>query len=531
MNFVISFKVFCFTALLCLLTSREAYAQDEPINTPEQCMQIIVKGLGYSEKGQHVKSLELLIKAEANAKKNNWKKEFFWATNGLGLSYRRLSNMGEASSYYLRALKLANELESDEYIATVYNNIGDMWLEEDNTKALEYFNKAYPHTNPKEFNSTRLPLALNIADIYNSRGNYKEAQHYLKEVENIAADPFWKQLWKVYYAESLILEGKSQEAKNILDTLLNNEKPTDNILTSSIYSLLSKIYLARNNFNLAIVYALKSLETTQDMRFKIQLYNQLSELYFKSRDYGKSKQYKDSVITAKDSLTKLINSGLFESNKVKFKVQQYQNELQLNQEKRSAERKIFIGGIIASFLLSFSIYKALKSKIVKQKQEKLLADNRQKIIDLELEGLKNNIAEKNRKLSAKALYLSSRNELIEEVINSLSQIPEVSASKQVSDYMRTLKGYLKTDAEWDDFISYFEQVNPEFIRKLTIRYPDLTPADIRFICYVYMNLDTKEIGNIFNITYNAAKKRKARIKEKMNIDNEASLYDHLLQIA
>lgn len=163
----------------------------------------------------------------------------------------------------------------------------------------------------------------------------------------------------------------------------------------------------------------------------------------------------------------------------------------------------------------------------KQRQERKLTESKQVITDLELDSLKNNIAEKNRKLSAKALYLSGRNELIEEVMNALANIPEVTSNKKIVEYMKTLKSYLRSDTEWDEFIAYFEQANPNFLKTLSSKHPQLNSADIRFICYVIMNLDIREISTIFNITINAATKRKRRIKEKMGIDKENSLYEYL----
>ena len=100
----------------------------------------------------------------------------------------------------------------------------------------------------------------------------------------------------------------------------------------------------------------------------------------------------------------------------------------------------------------------------------------------------------------------------------------------MSDYIRTLKSYIRKDDEWDDFIAYFEEVNPAFIKAVTEKYPELNAADIRYLCYVYMNLDLREIANIFNITYNAALKRQRRIKEKMNIDKDVALYEYLVQV-
>ena len=199
-------------------------------------------------------------------------------------------------------------------------------------------------------------------------------------------------------------------------------------------------------------------------------------------------------------------------------------------EKQQKLLYLFISSLFIVAIVCFLIYRGLKHKIARQEQEKVIAGKQQQIITLELEGLKNNVAEKNRKLSAKALYLSGRNELIEEVMNSLSDIPEVIKNKQVLDYVKTLKCYLKSDQEWDDFITYFEQVNPEFIKTLTSNFPDLNSADIRFLCYIYMNLDVKEIGNIYNITYNAAVKRLRRIKEKMKFDKEMSFHEYLVTL-
>ena len=260
------------------------------------------------------------------------------------------------------------------------------------------------------------------------------------------------------------------------------------------------------------------------------MYNQISKLYLLNHDYAIALQYKDSVIATKDSISGLINQEFFETTKIKLKVQRYENELKINNEKHSAERKIFIIAIAFTLLLFFFIYRTLKNRIVKQKQEKIITENQQKIFTLELENLKNNIAEKNRKLSAKALYLSGRNELIEEVVNALSQIPEVSQDKDASNYMKTLKNYVKTDSEWDDFISYFEKVNPAFLSTLKIKHPQLNAADIRFICYIYMNLDIKEISAIFSITTEAGKKRKQRIAKKMEIDAD-DLHEYILQLA
>jgi hypothetical protein len=341
----------------------------------------------------------------------------------------------------------------------------------------------------------------------------------------------YKRFWMLNYAETFLLEDKIDEADKLLKGLLADigaEK--DNDVYPYAVQLLARIYVKRNEIDRAISFAKEGVQYTPKLQGRMDIYNQLSELYLKKKDFMSAFRYKDSVIATKDSAAGLKDKGFFEINKIRTKVQQYQEELKTNKEKQTAERNIFIVIIAFSLVLFFFIYRAQKNRIIKQKQEKIIAENQQKIYSLELENLNNSIAEKNRKLSAKALYLSGRNELIQEVINSLSEIPEITKNKDVSKGMSSLKNYIKTDNEWDDFIAYFEMVNPAFLSTLKEMHPNLTAKDIRFICYVYMNLDAKELSVIFNITPDACRRREKRLLQKMNLNTDESLFDYLLSI-
>jgi predicted nuclease with TOPRIM domain len=129
------------------------------------------------------------------------------------------------------------------------------------------------------------------------------------------------------------------------------------------------------------------------------------------------------------------------------------------------------------------------------------------------------------------LYLSGRNELIEEIINELSQIAVVNQNKDVSKYIKSLKEYIKTDSEWEEFVAHFEKVNPGLLKTLKEKHPELTAKDIRFLCYVYMNLDAKELSIVFNITPDACRRRERRLLQKMNLTTDASLFEYLLEVA
>ena len=101
----------------------------------------------------------------------------------------------------------------------------------------------------------------------------------------------------------------------------------------------------------------------------------------------------------------------------------------------------------------------------------------------------------------------------------------------MKEILRQLNDNVQTDEHWNSFLSHFEEVNQDFLTELKNKHPNLNSNDIRFICYVFMNLTSKEICSIFNITQEACRKRKERISKKLGLDNGESLYEYLSQIA
>lgn len=478
------------------------------------------------QKKDYPSALQYYLKAEAKATHKQLSQQLIKIKLDIGNMYLVMSNYGEALGYYNELIALAEmNNQRKELIPLALNNIALMYGNElDYKRAVEYGKKGYDFAVARNYNYSKMLSGMNMSDIYNKMGNYKEARKILLEIKDIPKSEEHALICDANYAETFLIEGKVDEAQIMMETLYKSSN-----YRSYLPGVLSKIYAQQNKIDQAIFYAEKALKEASEITIRISLYDQLYELYFTKQNYEKTRTYKDAIVKSKDSLALLINRGLFESNKIKLKELEYEKEIQHNKDKLQSERILFGAGISFTLLLLFTIYRILQNRILKQKQEKIIADNQQKIINLELEGLKNSIAEKNRKLSAKALYLSGRNELVEEIINSVGKIPQISDNREISKQMKTLKNYLKTDEKWDDFISYFEEVNPNFIKILKERHPQLTSDDIRFICYLYMNLDLKEISGIFNITAEAAKKRKQRIAKKMEVATD-DLHNYILKI-
>src|SRR5690606_38154901 len=99
------------------------------------------------------------------------------------------------------------------------------------------------------------------------------------------------------------------------------------------------------------------------------------------------------LLQVKDSLIKIKNKGQYEISKVKFKTQEYINNLNIEKEQKKKQQTFFIITVLFVLVISFTIYRGLKNKVIRQK---LLAERQSEITELKQQQLKYEIADKNR---------------------------------------------------------------------------------------------------------------------------------------
>jgi hypothetical protein len=482
------------------------------------------------------------------AEKNRWNKQLFYAINYTGHNYISMMDYGEALNYCLEAYNLSVKELSPEFEMIALNNIALLYTADKNyTKARDYYKKVYDAAKSEKFKSLGIYL-INLANVENILNNPAKARSYIAE-----AMPNLKKHWPrsvvvgdMILAEADLLEGKTGKARAEAQELLKNAKDVAyNDIGIPLAEIIVKSYFKDNNYELAAQNALALLGKPADLETKKRTYELLTDIYSKSGDYRNALKFKDSIIKTDGKLNEIRNGRLFENSRVKFEMQDFKNQLALKQEKEAVTRKI-IYSLLALFIVALSV------TVFLFRQKKLIAERNQRITSLELEKekndnlllekqfreketialleqerLKNEIETRNRKLSAKALYLSDRNQLIEDILVSLSKKTKLSKDASLASQISTLKSQLRIDDEWDDFITHFEELNQGFLNRLKTLHPSLTANDIRFIAYIYMNLSVKEISSILNITIEACRKRKDRIVLKMELSENVSLYDYV----
>lgn len=516
---------------------------------------LLLLGVEARSNREYQTSLELLTTVQTLAEENQLYKQQFLAINNIGANYYSMLDYGEALDNYLEAYKIALKYLDGNEEMIVLNNIAILYSKESEfEKAEEYFLKAYDLALNSENKGRKGLYAINLGIVANQQSKLDEARNYLEYAKvMLAEDSAVSILADIALVENKYRRGHLNKAKSLAESILPNLETTALAEEKlALLILISKIVQSQGHYSSAIKYAERVLNSAENPENRLSAYEQLTSIYKKMKLYDQAFVAMDSVISLTESINHLKNGKLYETNRVKFEVADYQRELRQNTNLRVKERNTLFTLLVLSLAIIILIAWALRNSYIKIKQRKILHQRSSEIIELELrkketdnlllekqlhaketmnllveERLKNEIENRNRKLAAKALQISGRNELLKEVINSLSEQTEVSKNMFLSKKIKELKKLLKNDGEWESFLTHFEEINHGFLTDLKRRHPKLTANDIRYISYLYMDLSNKEISSLFSITAEASRKRKERIKSKIGLEEDNDLYSYI----
>ncbi|WP_294822877.1 tetratricopeptide repeat protein [uncultured Flavobacterium sp.] len=542
-------KKLCLLCLIVFFACLPCAAQ-----TKQQCDTLSRKGQEAYNKRDYAKAMEYYAIVHSIAEKKQWLQHLFWAKNNIGVTYYSMMDYGEALNYFLDAYKIAVKDLGPENEMAVLSNMSLLYTKEkDFEKAGEFIKKAFDIASDKKDYAKMALFGINLANNANYREKPVEAQAILTEVAGYNKDAGLKSLAEMLWAESELLLGNTAVARHRAQKLYDAAPDRDfNDIGTSLQLIIARSYNTEGSLDKAREVAQQMLSEKPNVETQRTVYELLIDIYSKKKQFEMVSQYKDSVFKAEKEVNELRNGRIYENNKVKFEIESYKNEIGSKEEKLQNERKLFyaLAGIVVAAFIIAGMY--LRNRSLKYWQQKILAEQTQKITALELdkqisgkvmleqqikekeaqalleeERLRNEIESRNRELSSKELYISGRNQLIEDIIKSLSENPRLVKDPTVLNHIRSLKSHIAANNDWENFVTHFEQVNNGMLQRLKELHPSLTVNDIRFIAYVYMNLSIKEISAIFNITPLACAKRKERVIAKLGISKDVSLYSYI----
>ncbi|RYY83227.1 MAG: transcriptional regulator, partial [Chitinophagaceae bacterium] len=156
------------------------------------------------------------------------------------------------------------------------------------------------------------------------------------------------------------------------------------------------------------------------------------------------------------------------------------------------------------------------------------------IIRLQNEKLEAEIAHKNSQLASTAMHLVQKGEMLGRLKDELSRIKKKLDSEVATEdfkkVIRILHEEEKVNDEWDNFSHHFDKVHGNFLQALKAQYPALTPNELKLSAYLRMNLSSKEVAQLMNISVRGVEISRYRLRKKLQLPTETNLFEFLISI-
>ena len=174
-------------------------------------------------------------------------------------------------------------------------------------------------------------------------------------------------------------------------------------------------------------------------------------------------------------------------------------------------------------------YKKQKQRLIeinKRKIELANSEKERKIIQLENEKLQQDVDSKNRELAVSTMNIVKKNELLNTIKKELS----TADAGTIKPVIKIIDKNLDPKKDWEFFKEAFNNADKDFLKKIKQKHPKLTPNDLKLCAYLRLNLSSKEIAPLLNISVRSVEIKRYRLRKKMDLEREDGLVEYILSL-
>lgn len=495
-------------------------------------------------------------------------------------------NFQPSINYYLISVKHYKNADNFKSLAEVYNKLGQIYINNqlDYDQGLQYLQMALEHAE-KAISPEETARALNsIGGVYYYRNNYEVAYKYFQEalkirqqtgnsadiaasLNNIGEIYRLKGNWNLaldYYNRAIEINLEHKHLKNLAINYLNkglcfaatekfelsrqfflnsieiNQQQNDTAALIKVLSELGNQYNKLQVYDSAIIVfqriaeiaeAYQSLEGLRDASFG------MSQAYEGKGTLAKAFSYFKNYTTLKDSVFLRTKAGQLGELYTRFSLDIKEKELELKDNEIALlqrEQKIYhfrqlilLLTLVLLVIATILVYSKLQ---LKHKKRSLLLEQEAALSKARQDLMENELRNKNNELTNFALHLIEKNKFLQELKNELKNLrnaPDRAREDRIKEMAINVQHNINLQRDLEEFQKNVDQVNAAFYQKLKKRFPNLTRNEAQLCAMLRLNLSTKEIASLNNISTRAVEMGRYRLRKKFNIPTEASLCEFL----
>ncbi|MES2458296.1 MAG: two-component regulator propeller domain-containing protein [Bacteroidota bacterium] len=156
------------------------------------------------------------------------------------------------------------------------------------------------------------------------------------------------------------------------------------------------------------------------------------------------------------------------------------------------------------------------------------------IIRLQTEKLQVELEGKNRELANSAMSLVYKNELLQKLSQEMLKVKDSTGKLLGEDQLRRIQKVIEEGMndvrDWNLFETSFNEAHENFFKKLKVNHPDLVPNDLKLCAYLHMNMSSKEMASLLNISLRGVEIRRYRLRKKLDVPHDKNLSEFLMEL-
>ena len=236
-----------------------------------------------------------------------------------------------------------------------------------------------------------------------------------------------------------------------------------------------------------------------------------------------------------------LNSGTYVF-KVRSRVRDEISEIQKTEEISILPPWYWSNPANATYMFSFFLFVVIlrgyysrknrkeQLKIIKKNNRNaalLELENQKELIRIRNEQLQNDVQSKNRELAIATMSTLKRNDFLNKIKKDLA---EMDSLPKVDQLIKKINKNLKKNDDWEFFENAFNNADKDFFKELKAKHPKLTNNDLRLCAFLRLNLSSKEIAPLLNISVHSVEIKRYRLRKKMNLSRGQRIVDYIITL-
>jgi len=498
---------------------------------------------------------------------SKYKAQLGAAYNRMGLAYEAKSDYKQASQYLWKSVQIYEQLADKKGQADVYNNLGIIYDNlKDTAQALRLYENALTLYETLNELSGQANVLNNIASIFTMRKQYDTALQYFYRTKDILIKlNRINDLGLIYLNISHIHfeTGSRDSAIFYINKAAGYYEKGENLNgLANVLSEKARIFNANGDAQNALKHLLHSLELRKkagNLRAEQQTLFDLYETYSNLNDHKNALISYKNYIQIRDSIINTDTRLKISELELKYNMQKKDNEITLLTKDARLKKNftVFLIIIIASLLtISILLYYFFRTKSKLLNQNTIIYENKHRLNELEIqkhktektllgtevvkqqeinaiqtEAYRKELEHTKRELTTTAMHVLNKNKILAQIQISLEHIvsnPADNPAWKAEKIKHDIDKNMNLDSEWEQFKLHFDKVNVGFLRRLQDEFPELNKNDLKVCAYLRINLGTKEIAQMLNISNDGVNKRLYRLRKKINLPERESISKYIL---